>query len=148
MKTGKGTLLLLTTIPFHIQGNLVNICTYTSNAFAKYVVLIYIKLMFLVFASVRGVDFSKCREWKCFMEGVITPFEKALLCISERRYYAGFFRKALWRLLERCYNSFLIFKRRNDAFFLLRIIMPFSRYYDFKKGVITPFNFFLYAIQN
>ena len=51
-----------------------------------------------MFASVRGVDFSKCREWKCFMEGVITPFEKALLRISERRYY-GFF-------LERRYDAF------------------------------------------
>ena len=110
-----------------------------------------------MFASVRGVDFSKCREWKCFMEGVITPFEKALLCISERRYYAGFFRKALWRLLERCYYSFLIFKRRNDPFFyfallclfrvittlrkvLLRLLIFFSTQFKTNKGFRTKQN--------
>ena len=50
-----------------------------------------------MFASVRGVDFSKYRPWKSFMKGVIMPFGKALLRLLERRYNAflTFFRYAI-----------------------------------------------------
>ena len=71
------------------------------------------------------------RRYYVFWKGVITPFEKALLRLFNRHYYA--YLKGVLRLF--------MHKRRNNAF-SLRVITPFSRYYAFKKGVITPFHFF------
>ena len=89
LKSGKEILLLLIT-PFHIRCNLE---TYecTNQMFVLNMYYLYkSKYMYvlIVFASVRCVNFSKCRAKKSFMKGVIAPFEKALLRLLERHYYA------------------------------------------------------------
>ena len=66
------------------------------------------------------------RRYYAFWKGVITPFWKACLRLSERRYYA-----------------FLMHKRRNNAF-PLRVITPFSRYF---KRRFYAFYLFFFSTQ-